>query len=312
MKVLVTCPPMLKAIDEFRHRFEKQGLELVTPDIVQTLSEQELIGILPDMDAWIIGDDPATAQVFAAGKKGKLKAAVKWGVGTDNVDFKAAAALNIPISNTPKMFGGEVADIAINYIIGLARETFYIDREVRNGRWVKPPGLSISGKTVALVGLGDIGHTVAKRLMGFDVNIIAYDPFTKMSPKEAIVKEILPFPEKIGLADFIVLTCSLTAETHHLINRDLLAKVKKGVFLINVSRGKLVDEKELIMALENGVIAGAGLDVFEDEPLPADSPLRQFDRCIFGTHNGSNTREAVRRATNKAIEILFGYLNLAE
>src|SRR5215203_3001045 len=105
MKVLVTCPPMLRRIEEFRETFESKGLELICPPVVQILSEPELLELVPTVDAWIIGDDPATAQVFAAGKKGKLKAAIKWGVGIDNVDFKAAKALNIPISNTPGMFG---------------------------------------------------------------------------------------------------------------------------------------------------------------------------------------------------------------
>ena len=310
MKILVTCPPMVKRIDEFRSRFEEKGLELLIPDFIQTLSEDELIALLPTVDGWIIGDDPATEKVFAAGKAGKLKAAVKWGVGVDNVDFKAAEKLGIPISNTPKMFGGEVADLGINYLLGLARQSFFVDREIRKGNWVKPSGVSIAGKTVALIGLGDIGLAVAKRLSGFDVTVLGYDPFTNLTPQDARVAELLMFPNKIDQADFVIITCALTPSSYHLINIDSISKMKDGVNIINVSRGKLVDEIALVTALESGKVAAAALDVFEEEPLTVNHPLMKFNQCIFGSHNGSNTVEAVRRATEKALSLLFGYLKV--
>ncbi|HVW97777.1 MAG TPA: phosphoglycerate dehydrogenase [Mucilaginibacter sp.] len=301
---------MLRAIDQLRHFFDEKGIELILPNVVQTLSEEELIDILPGVDAWIIGDDPATERVFAAGKAGKLRAAVKWGVGVDNVDFKACEKLGIPISNTPRMFGNEVADMALAYFTGLARESYRVDREVRKGNWIKPAGMSLDQKTVALVGTGDIGLATARRLKAFGVKINAYDPFTKLSAEEAGVDQFLSFPEKLGDADFVMLTCALTSANHHLINDDSISKMKDRVIVINVSRGGLIDEAALVKALESGKVKSAGLDVFETEPLPADSPLRQFEQCIFGTHNGSNTKEAVIRASLRAIEILFGYLEI--
>jgi len=301
---------MLKAIDQLRYLFEEKNIELVTPNVVQVLSEDELVELVPTVDAWIIGDDPATERVFTAGKAGKLKAAVKWGVGVDNVDFKACEKLGIPISNTPRMFGNEVADMAIAYFTGLARESYLVDREVRKGNWIKPPGMSITGKTVALIGVGDIGLATARRLKGFDVKINAYDPFTKLTANEAGVDQILAFPEKLDEADFVIITCALTPANHHIINTGSIAKMKDGVIIINVSRGPLIDEIALIEALKSGTVKSAGLDVFEIEPLPADSPLRQFEQCIFGTHNGSNTKEAVIRASLKAIDLLFGYLKI--
>lgn len=310
MKVLITCPPMLKAVDQLRYLFEEKNIELVTPNVVQVLSEDELVELVPTVDAWIIGDDPATERVFTAGKAGKLKAAVKWGVGVDNVDFKACEKLGIPISNTPRMFGNEVADMAIAYFTGLARESYLVDREVRKGNWIKPPGMSITGKTVALIGAGDIGLATARRLKGFDVKINAYDPFTKLAANEAGVDQILAFPEKLEEADFVIITCALTPANHHIINTDSIAKMKDGVIVINVSRGPLIDEAALVEGLRSGKVKSAGLDVFEIEPLPADSPLRQFEQCIFGTHNGSNTKEAVIRASLKAIDLLFGYLKI--
>ena len=301
---------MLRAIEQLRHYFDNKGLELVTPNVVQVLTEDELVELVPTVDAWIIGDDPATERVFTAGVNGKLKVAVKWGVGVDNVDFKACEKLGIPISNTPGMFGNEVADMAMAYFTGLTRDSYRVNQAVKNGEWIKPAGMSLEGKTVALIGLGDIGLATARRLKGFGVKINAYDPFTKLNAEKAGVEQILPFPEQIESADFVIITCALTPSSYHLINKDSIELMKDGVYIINVSRGGLIDESALIEALKSGKVSAAGLDVFEVEPLPLDSPLRQFDQCIFGTHNGSNTKEAVIRASLKAIDLLFGYLGI--
>lgn len=310
IKVLVTCPPMIRAIDEFRDTFAARNVELIIPPIVQVLSEAELMDLLPTVDGWIIGDDPATKRVFEAGKSGRLRAAVKWGVGIDNVDFAACKELNIPIANTPGMFGNEVADLAIGYIVGLARDSYYIDRAVRKGEWVKPAGLSITGKTIAVVGLGDIGRNTIRRLSGFDVKVLAYDPFVSIAPEQVGANQILTFPDKINEADFVVLTCALTPSSHHMINETTLRLMKDGVRIVNVARGPLINEQHLIGALKSGKVRSAALDVFEIEPLPAQHELRSFERCIFGTHNGSNTAEGVRRASNKAMELLFGFLGI--
>lgn len=310
MKILITCPPMLRGINDLRHYFDEKGIELILPEVVQTLTEEELLDLVPTVDGWIIGDDPATEKVFAAGVAGKLKAAVKWGVGVDNVDFKAAERLGIPISNTPRMFGNEVADMALAYFLGLARESYKVDREVRNNNWIKPPGVSLSGKTVALVGLGDIGLATARRLKGFDVKINAYDPFTTLTAAEANADQLLQFPDQLEKADFVILTCALTPSSRHLVNAGSIALMKDGVYIINVSRGGLIDEPALVNALNSGKVKAAGLDVFETEPLTADNPLRDFEQCIFGTHNGSNTKEAVVRASLRAIELIFGYLGV--
>jgi D-3-phosphoglycerate dehydrogenase len=310
MKVLITCPPMLRRLEEFRHIFTEKGLELVTPNVVQVLTEEQLIELVPTVNAWIIGDDPATRRVFEAGKAGKLKVAVKWGVGVDNVDFAACKDLGIPISNTPQMFGGEVADLGMAYLLGLARESYFIDREVRKGNWVKPSGMSVAGKTVAVIGLGDIGRSTVKRLSGFDVIINAYDPFAKCSTSEVGAHAILSFPERIEESDFIVLTCALTPSSRHMINKESIALMKDGVRIVNVARGPLINENDLVVALQSGKVKSAALDVFEVEPLLDENPLRKFDQCIFGTHNGSNTLEAVDRATLKAIEHLFNFLNI--
>lgn len=310
MKVLITCPPMLGQLAEFLPIFEEAGIEVVAPKVVQILSEEELLELVPTVDGWIIGDDQATERIFRAGKAGKLKAAVKWGIGVDNVDFKACKELGIPIINTPMMFGAEVATIAVSYVLGLARETYYIDREVRAGNWVKPAGMSLAGHTVALVGFGDIGKSTARFLKAFDMTINVYDPFAKRTEEDDATYRFLSFPEELETADFVVTTCALTPATKHLINAETIQRMKDGVRIINVSRGPIIDEAALIEGLKSGKVHSAGLDVFEIEPLPMESELRKFDRCIFGTHNGSNTIQGVRRASHQAIRSMFEFLEV--
>jgi D-3-phosphoglycerate dehydrogenase len=308
-KVLVTCPPMLGLFNEFVAPAKELGLDLVAAQTTQVLSEAELMAQLPNFDGWIIGDDPATRQVFATAQQGQLKAAVKWGIGVDNVDFAACKELGIPIINTPNMFGGEVADVAVGYLLGLARQTFYIDREIRQSHtWPKPAGMSVSGKKAGVVGFGDIGFNTAKRLGGFDVDVVAYDPGIDGN-RDLLFVERKAWPEGLGELDFLIFTCALNAHNRHMLNADTLGQMKPGAQVINVARGPLIDEQALIVALQNGYIAGAALDVFEVEPLPKNSPLRQMPQCIFGSHNGSNTVEGVRRASYEALQKLAGFLN---
>ena len=308
-KILVTCPPMLRLIDGFRPLFQKRGVELTAPEVVQTLSVDELKVLVPQHDGWIIGDDPATREVFEAGRAGRLKAAVKWGIGVDNVDFAACKELAIPITNTPNMFGGEVADIAVGYVVALARQTFLIDRNVREGGWLKPAGISLAGRTVALIGYGDIGRSVAKRLLAADMKVIAYDPgFSPVADQPAVESAV--WPVRLGEADFLVITCALTKSSFHMVNASTLAAAKPGLRVVNVARGPVIDESALIAAIESGNVHSAALDVFEIEPLPADSPLRNHERCIFGSHNASNTVDAVERTSRIAIDKLFGYLGI--
>ena len=309
MKVLVTCPPMLGMIDSFRHIFEEKGIEVSAPNVVQTLSVEELKEIVPQHDGWIIGDDPATREVFEAGKTGNLKAAVKWGIGVDNVDFDACKDLNIPIINTPDMFGREVADIAMGYVIALARETFEVDRAVRDGEWIKPRGISLSGKKVALIGFGDIGQSTAKRLLVLDMNVIVYDPFADNSSNLPEVEREV-WPNRVEEVDFIVITCSLTKSSYHMVNADIFKQAKDGVRVVNVGRGPIIDEASLEDALKSGKVYSAALDVFEVEPLPMDSYLRTHTHCVFGSHNASNTADAVERTSHIAIDKLFHFLNI--
>jgi len=202
-----------------------------------------------------------------------------------------------------------VADIAMGYVIALARQTFEIDRGVRAGEWPKPRGISLAGKTVALVGFGDIGKNTARRLLAADMKVIAYDPCAQVPPELAAV-QMAPWPERVEEADFIVVNCALTPSSHHMVNAEMLARAKPGVRVVNVGRGPVVDEAALAAALQSDHVFSAALDVFEEEPMPLDSPLRQHARCVFGSHNASNTADAVVRTSELAVSRLTGFLSL--
>ena len=307
MRILITCPPMLGMIDSFRPIFAEKGFDITAPEVIQTLTVAELISILPDHDGWIIGDDPATREVFEAGVSGKLKAAVKWGIGVDNVDIDSCHDLSLPFTNTPNMFGSEVADMAVGYVIALARETFQIDQGIRRGEWPKPRGISLQGKTAALIGYGDIGKNTAARLTAMGMNVHVYDPLAGASDESNLV-DVLIWPKRLSEADFIVVTCALNASSYHMVDASILAEAKDGVRIVNVSRGPIVDEEALVAALKSEKVYSAALDVFENEPLPMKSDLRNHSRCIFGSHNASNTVDAVERTSLLAIDKIFSYL----
>jgi D-3-phosphoglycerate dehydrogenase len=173
--------------------------------------------------------------------------------------------------------------------------------------WPKPRGISLAGRTVALVGFGDIGRNIARRALAARVRVVVYDPAFAPVPELAEVAR-RSWPEDIAEADFLVLCCALTAENRHILNATTLAQLKRGVRIVNVARGALIDEAALCGALASGQVHSAALDVFESEPLPSGSPLRKLERCVFGSHNASNTRDAALRASLRAIDLLAASL----
>ena len=323
LKILLTCPPMINKSYLFEKLYKKYNFEITIPKFEQTLSEDELCNLLPHFDGWIIGDDPATRKVFEAGVNGKLKGVVKWGVGIDNVDFKACKDLNIPVTNIPGVFGEEVSDVAIGMLLNLTRRLHDIDAETKKGNWIKPCGTSLSGKKVCLIGFGDIGRCTARKLLAFNLNIFVSDPgFEKINKKisckynsELQIDDNLNNVEISNLdnalinADYLIVTCSLNKNTHHLINKENILKTKKGVIIINVARGSIINENDVVELLESNFINSVGFDVFEKEPLNKNSKLRNFPQNFYGSHNGSNTLEGVIKTSEKAIKFLNEFLS---
>jgi D-3-phosphoglycerate dehydrogenase len=309
-RVLITCRQMQNCIDEFLPRLNELGLDLVLPEIVQQPSEQDLIEIIGGFDGMIAGDDPLSARVLDHAKRMRIIA--KWGVGIDGIDLLAARERGISVVNTPGVFGGEVADLALGYVIMLARQLHRIDASVRTGGWLKHEGVSLAGKVLGIAGFGSIGQAVARRGQGFGMRVVAHDVTdSAAAAAEDLGIKILDRDELFRQSDFLVLCSPLTPETRHMAGARTLALMHPGSYLVNVGRGSLVDEPTLIEALDSGQVAAAALDVFEQEPLPATSGLRRFEQCVFGSHNASNTREGVLRASARAVENLLFGLELA-
>jgi phosphoglycerate dehydrogenase-like enzyme len=306
-RVLITCPQMQNSLERFRERIEAEGISIDSPEVVQQPTEEELLEIIGAYDGMIAGDDPLTAPVLE--RATRMRVISKWGVGTDGIDTEAAARLRIAVTNTPNVFGEEVADVAAGYLILLARQLHRMDASVQAGGWLKIEGRSLTGSSLGIVGLGDVGNAVARRGLGFGMDVRGHDVSAEARERaESIGVTTVGFEELLANSEFLVLCCPLTPDTRHLINERTLSLMRPGSYVVNVARGPLIDERRLLDALADGRVAGAALDVFEVEPLPLESELRKFDQCIFGTHNGSNTREAVIRASEQAVDNLLAGL----
>jgi len=309
-RVLITCPQMQRSFELYRPMFDAAGIAVDMPNLVQQLSEEELLEIIGEYDGMIAGDDPVTARVLAQAER--IQIISKWGVGTDNVDLEAALAFGIPVKNMPGSFGSEVADVTIGYLIMLARQLHKIDSAVRDGQWPKIQGRSLSGKTLGILGLGSIGFSVARRALAMDMHVVGYDVMEGAHARaKASGVEVGDLGAVLGQSDFLALCCPLTDDTRHVINRRTLGLMKQGVSIINTARGALIDESALVKALQSGKVRSAALDVFEEEPLPLLSTLRRFDQVIFGAHNSSNTLEGTLRVNELAIQHLFDGLGCA-
>lgn len=298
---------MQNCMEEFRQEFDARGIEIVLPDVVQQPTEEELIATIGDFDGMIAGDDPLTARVLEHARR--MRIISKWGVGTDGIDKQAAREHGIQVTNTPGVFGAEVAEVALAYLVMLTRQLHTIDASVKAGRWFKHEGRSLNGKIMGIAGFGNIGQAVARRAQGFGMTAVAHDVAEAARPPAAdLGVELVDRDELFRRSRALVLCCSLTPETHHMVDARTLGLMPRGAYLVNVARGPLVDEAALVEALRSGQLQAAGLDVFEHEPLPADSPLREFDQCVFGSHNGSNSKEGVLRASERAVANLFAGL----
>ncbi len=301
--ILITCRQMQAELPVHLDRLKGLGLDVIAPDLGgrQQFSAAELLSFSDEIVGIIAGDDELSREFFE-GAAPHLRSVIRWGIGMDSVDFGAAADTGVPVRNTPGVFGGEVADAAMAYLLAIARGTSFVDREVRSGRWPKFEGVSLESAAVGVIGLGAIGRQIVRRVNGFGSRVLGYDPFP---PEDLSDLTLVSLEEMAEASRFIVLCCPLTPETRHLIDRSFLEKMRNDAYIVNVARGPVVDEKALIEALASGAIAGAALDVFEVEPLPETSPLRTMPNVVLGAHNGSNTREGVARASAAAVNYLL-------
>ncbi len=273
-------------------RMRAAGCELVPNDLGRAPTETELVARIGDADALISGTEPVTAAVLAAAPR--LKVIAQHGVGYDYVDLAAAAARGIPVCVAGGAIADSVADHAFALLLALARSVPRGDRAVRAGRWPRLVGPELRGRTLGLVGLGQIGRGVCRRAAGFGLRLLAHDLF----PDEAFARtwgvRFVPLDDLLGAADFVSLHAPLTDATRGLIDAGRLARMRPGAGLINTARGELVDESALYDALRSGHLGGAASDVFVHEP-PGESPLLTLDTFIATPHVAGQTVEGLRR-----------------
>ncbi len=262
-------------------------------DVRTGLTPDELIAIIPDYDALIIrSGTKVTAEVIRAAAN--LKVIARAGVGVDNIDIEAATEAGIIVANAPTGNVAAAAEHAIALMFALARNVAEAHRSMRAGRWNRKAfmGVEIRNKTLGLVGLGRVAGHVCRRAVGLGMSVLAYDPYVSQEYAQNMGAELVSLDELLARSDFISLHLPLNEGTRGLINADTLAKVKPGARIINTSRGGVIDEDALLAALDSGQLAGAALDVFTQEPLPADSPLRSHPRVVLTPHIGGSTTEA--------------------
>jgi len=306
-RVLITAPKFLSAIEEFRPHLEAAGIEIVIVPVRERLSEPELLAVVETIDGAICGDDQFTERVMRAAPR--LKVISKWGTGIDSIDTRAAAKLGIRVCNTPNAFTDAVADTTLGYILSFARGLLSMNCDVRRGLWTKPDLVSLRESTLGVVGVGNIGKAVVRRARAFGMKTIGTDPVEVDSSFLAETGLVMTsLAALLSEADFVSLHCDLNPTSFHLIGRSEMKSMKSSAYLINTARGSIVDEASLVDALREKSIAGAGLDVFEVEPLPADCPLRDFPNCLLATHNANNSREAVKRVNESTIANLLNAL----
>jgi phosphoglycerate dehydrogenase-like enzyme len=244
----------------------------------------------------------------------RLAAIARWGVGYDMVDVPAATEADVLLAITRDAVRRPVAEGIVALLLALTRHMLAKDRLVRAGRWAEKdryPGIGLAGRTIGSVGLGNIGAELARLLKPFDLSrFLAFDPYLGAEQAAAIGVELVPLEVLLAEADFVCVNCPLTPQTRHLLNAERIGLMKPTALLINTARGPIVDQAALTEALREGRIAGAGLDVFEQEPLPADDPLTRMENVILAPHAIAWTDELVREngagACRHVLDVLRG------
>ncbi len=309
-RVLVSAPYFIPVIEDWRQRLAAEEIELIAADVNERLSEAELLETIADIDGIICGDDRITRRVLEAANR--LKVISKWGTGIDSIDSEEARRRGIPVYRTPNAFSEPVADTVLGYILTFARKLPWMDRDIRQGNWEKPSLVSLRECVLGVIGVGDCGKAVVRRAIAFGMRVMGNDP---VQPPDDFLSEtgieMVSLEELLNHADFVSLNPDLNPTSYHLISKQRLELMRPGAYLVNASRGPVVEEPALVQALQAGQIAGAALDVFEDEPLPPDSPLRSMQNCLLAPHNANSSPEAWQRVHENTVKNLLKGLKAA-
>jgi D-3-phosphoglycerate dehydrogenase len=308
--VLVTAPYIIPLLGRFRPVLEHLGIELLVAEVCERLEEQDLLQYAGRFDGTMCGDDLYTARVLEACSP-RLKVISKWGTGVDSIDADACGRLGIKLFRTPNAFTTPVADSVLGYMLAFARRQPWMDSEMQTGKWVKSAGHALSEHTLGILGVGNIGKAVARRARSFGMRILGTDI---VEIDHAFVTEtgieMTDLRTLLSRSDYVSVNCDLNTTSRGLLNAGSLALMKQGAILINTARGPIVDEEALVTALQAGRIAGAALDVFVTEPLPAGSPLRGMDNVMLAPHNANSSPAAWERVHRNTIANLLEGLGI--
>ena len=309
MKIVVCDPISPKGIALLQQRPEFQVVVLP-----KRLPEAELLPVVADAVALVVrSETKVTKKVIEAAKQ--LRVVGRAGVGVDNVDIEAATQHGTVVMNTPGGNTVTTAELTFTMLLSLARKVPQAHATMVAGKWDRKlfQGVEIQGKTLGVLGMGRIGTEVAKRAKAFGMTVVAYDPYLTEERAKAIGVEFAASVDQVYLAaDFITVHMPVTKETKEMLNAAAFAKMKPGVKIVNCARGEIISETDLIAALESGKVAGAALDVFSVEPLPADHPFRKNPNLILTPHLGASTEEAQEKCGIEVAEVIAGYLLTGE
>ncbi|MAE25996.1 MAG: phosphoglycerate dehydrogenase [Limisphaerales bacterium] len=296
MKVLICDPISPEGIEFFK---QQSALEVVV--LEQRPTEEDLISMAQDVAAYVVrSETKITAKVMEHSPQ--LKVVGRAGVGVDNVDVEAATRRGVVVMNTPGGNTISTAELTFAMLMALARKIPQAHMSMAQGQWNRKSyqGTELFGKTLGILGLGRIGSEVAKRARAFGMAVLAFDPYLSPSRAKAMEVEVASLDEIYSQSDFITVHMPMTDETRGMVNKAAFSKMKKGVRILNCARGGIVHEADLVEAIQQGVVAGAAMDVYESEPLAADHPFRSMPEIVTTPHLGASTREA---QTNVGIEI---------
>ncbi len=304
MKILVCDPVSPKGIALLQERSEFQVVVLP-----KRLTEAELLPLVADVSGIVVrSETKITAKVIAAAPL--LKVVGRAGVGVDNIDVEAATARGIVVMNTPGGNTISTAELTFSMLMSLARKIPQAHASMKAGEWNRKAfsGTELLGKTLGVLGLGRIGTEVARRALAFGMRVLAYDPYITLARAQALQVEIAELEQIYAESDFITVHMPATSETKNMLNTATFAKMKRGVRLLNCARGGIINETDLLAAVQSGQVAGAALDVYETEPLAADSPLRGLPQIIMTPHLGASTEEAQENVGIEVAETIADFL----
>lgn len=303
-KVLISSYHMQSQLDQYRNLLKKSNIDVDTIIRPQFVPEADLLDIVEPYDAIVCSDDEITDRVLARAKN--LKVISKWGVGMNSIDLESAKRHGVAVYNSPGAFSESCAIMVFSYILHFVRHVTNLDKSVRDGEWKHMPGVALSGKSIGIIGVGNIGKAVAKRAAAFEMKVLGHD-IKEIDPAfvSAYGLTMVSKEELLRRSDFVVLTPDLNPSSFHLMSAAEFSLMKPTAFLFNTSRGPVINEQTLIKALQNKTIAGAGLDVFEVEPLPANNPLRRMSNVLLTPHNAHYTIEAKNYVHDNTIKNLI-------